>query len=81
MSKDNSLNEAVALVMIAAREAEKMTLRAFADYLGVSPATLSRIENGKGCGIDTVIALSVGLGVEPGEFMSRCFELAGWTQK
>lgn len=48
----------LANVMKLMRELRGMTLRAHARELQLNPATLHRIENGKGCDMNTLIAIS-----------------------
>lgn len=46
------------------REMKKMSLRKHASDLKLSPATLSRIENGAGCDMETLINVSTKTGVK-----------------
>lgn len=49
--------------MRALRAMHKSSLRSMAKYLGVSPATLSRIENSKSCDVDTLLRIHYKTGV------------------
>ena len=48
------INETIGNVMRTSRALTDMSLREYAKYLGISPATLSRIEHDKGCDLKTL---------------------------
>lgn len=54
----------LAKVMVLARQMKRMGLREHARALKMNPATLHRIEKGKGCDVDTLLHLQEQTGIE-----------------
>ncbi len=57
------------LGQILQRKRGSMGVRAAAGEIGISPATLSRIENGRVPDLDTLKKVCTWLGVDPGEYL------------
>jgi transcriptional regulator with XRE-family HTH domain len=56
--------EALARTLILLREIKGISMREHARQIGLSPATLSRVEAGKGCDLKTLCAIHIGTGVK-----------------
>jgi len=61
--------ERLSLVMKLQRETRGESLREYAAHLGVSPATLCRIEQGKPCDVDTLLAIHRRTGIALGTLL------------
>lgn len=55
---------ALAKTMLLLREVKGMSLREHAKWLGISPATLSRIERGFGCDLSKLVLIREKTGVK-----------------
>lgn len=57
----------------------KISVRQFAKFIGTSASTLSRIERGQLCDIETFLLLCDALGLNPGQYggsKSKCYSKA-----
>jgi len=59
----NPWTERLALVMRLQRETRGESLRKYAEFLGISAATLYRIETGKPCDVDTLLSIHERTGI------------------
>lgn len=57
-------SDGLARVMILMRDLKGLGLREHARQLGMNPATLHRIEKGKGCDLDTLVFIHQKTGVK-----------------
>jgi len=56
--------ESLSRTMVLLREIKGISMREHARQLGMSPATLSRVEAGKGCDLKTLCAIHNATGVK-----------------